>query len=188
MSERLRQGEQLKNIESTSERNTARAEKAAEKQPEKNISLEEARRTVEGERAVSSESVKQSLEGAGTKAPATPQPANRELKKLMFDRTLNKVQHRLPTPERVLSKVIHQPAVDKLSDISSKTIARPSGILSGGIFALVGSVLYLYITKHGGYDYNYFLFFICFVAGFVFGLFIELLMYLAHASKRKERQ
>ena len=99
----------------------------------------------------------------------------RELKAEAYKKTLKKTQAKLKAPDRVLSKVIHQPVVDAISTIGGKTVARPSGILGGSIFALVGSTWFLYMANHVGFTYNYLVFFLLLAAGFILGLLVELL-------------
>jgi len=101
---------------------------------------------------------------------------NKELKSLKYNRTLQSVRKDLKPSERVLSKVIHNPAVDAVSQAAEKTVARPSGLLFGGIFAFVGSSAFLWISKHYGYEYNFLLFLLFFLGGFGVGLVLELLM------------
>jgi hypothetical protein len=104
--------------------------------------------------------------------PASPL-INKDLKDIKYQRTLQSVRNNLSVPERVLSKTIHNPVVDAVSSIAEKTVARPSGILAGGITAFVGSSVFLWIVKHYGYEYNFLLFALLFAAGFVVGLLIE---------------
>jgi hypothetical protein len=118
---------------------------------------------------------------------ADKQPAdariNSDLKRMSFQRVVGRLQNRLPWPEKALSKAIHQPVVDKISSIGEKTVARPSGLLGGGICAFVGSSVFLWAAKHYGFTYNYLLFFLFFVGGFVLGMIIELCI---HALRRKQ--
>lgn len=108
-----------------------------------------------------------------------PELASKELKDLAYRRTLRRAQHKLPAPARAFSKVIHNPTVDAASEFAGKTIARPSGILAGGISACIGSSIFLWTAKHYGYEYNYLLFALLFIGGFVFGLLVEMLYKLA---------
>lgn len=107
----------------------------------------------------------------------------REVKAKAYRHTLQKVRTRLSYPDKVLSKVIHQPTIETASEIGAKTIARPSGILGGGIVALLGSGSILYMSKHYGFKYNFTVFFLLFIAGFVLGMLAETLIRLA-AGKR----
>lgn len=99
----------------------------------------------------------------------------KETKKASYKKTLHHVQRQLPKRERALSKVIHQPVVEKVSELSAKTIARPSGLLAGGVCAFVGSSLVFYMAKHYGFRYNFFVFIVLMVGGFGLGLLLELL-------------
>jgi hypothetical protein len=121
-------------------------------------------------------------EGAEDGAPTTGY-VNKELKEISFDRSLRNVRRHLRAPEKTFSKVIHQPVVDKVSEVAGKTVARPSGIIGGGLFAIVGSTMLLFITKKYGFEYNYLMFFMLFVAGFVTGMVVELLVKLLIKNK-----
>lgn len=111
-------------------------------------------------------------------------PINRELKNMAYQRTLKRTQRQLSAPSRAFSKVVHHPAVEATSEIASKTIARPSGILAGSIAAFIGSSIFLWIARHYGYEYNYFLLALLFVGGFFIGLLVELGLF---AAARKQR-
>src|SRR5690606_36501416 len=110
--------------------------------------------------------------------------ANRELKDLAYRRTLKRVQSKLPAPARAFSKVIHNPAVEAASELAGKTVARPSGVLAGGVAAFLGSSLFLWVARHYGYEYNYVLFALCFVGGFFVGLLVEFGLRLANRRSR----
>ncbi len=118
--------------------------------------------------------------------PATPTHVTRELKKIALNRELKQVQRKLPAPQRVLSRLVHQPAVRAVSEAASKTVSRPSGLLGGGVVAFLGSSGYLYLAKHIGFAYNYLVFLLLFVGGFVVGLGLELVVWLALAHRRSE--
>lgn len=105
---------------------------------------------------------------------------NRDLKNITLQRELTQIRRRLSAPERTLSKIIHQPVVRAVSEVSSKTISRPSGLLGGGILAFIGTTGYLLLAKNQGFSrYNYVVFLVLFAAGFVIGMVLELLVWLA---------
>ena len=108
---------------------------------------------------------------------------NKELKEISYQRSLTNVRRHLSAPSRAFSKVIHQPAVDKVSEVAGATIARPSGIIGGGICAVLGSSMLLYITKKYGYEYNYLIFILLFVGGFAAGMIIELCIHMLLRKK-----
>ncbi len=86
---------------------------------------------------------------------------------------IKRVQKHLRPAERRFSKVIHNPKVEIISDIAGGTVARPSGLLYGGVFALLSSLSLYLLSRHYGYEYSYFVGIIFFVGGFVFGLLVE---------------
>jgi hypothetical protein len=110
-------------------------------------------------------------------APSSHHYTNqKELKANAYNKSMRQIRSKLSKPDKTFSKVIHNKTVESVSEVSSKTIARPSGLLGGGICALLGSAYLLYMTKHYGFEYNYFVFFLLFVGGFFVGMFGELLL------------
>lgn len=117
--------------------------------------------------------------------PAAPAGlVGRDLKDIKYKRTLQSVRKGLSVPEKALSRVIHNPVVDAVSTAAEKTVARPSGLLVGSIFAFLGSSVFLYIAKHYGYQYNFLLFALLFIAGFGLGLVLELVFRLLKKSPK----
>lgn len=102
--------------------------------------------------------------------------AHQELKTDAYKRGLRRIQSQLQGPEKQFSKVVHRPVIEKVSNIGAQTIARPSGILAGGLVALLGSSFLLYTARRYGFSYNFSLFILLFVAGYFAGLLIELLI------------
>ena len=107
-----------------------------------------------------------------------PMYLDKTVKKLRMKQSLSQVRQELTPLERGLSKVIHQPAIKAVSEVSAKTVTRPSGLLGGGLLALIGSSGYLYLAKHVGFRYNYLVFTLLFVGGFVVGLLLEVVVRL----------
>lgn len=107
----------------------------------------------------------------------------KQLKANAYQKSMRQIRSKLSKPDRTLSKVIHNKTVENISEVSGKTVARPSGLLGGGICALTGSVFLLYMSKHYGFQYNYALFFMLFVGGFFIGMLGELLLrYVFHKT------
>lgn len=109
---------------------------------------------------------------------------SKELGHQTFDRTLSSVRRQLSAPERQLSKFIHKPVVEKISDFGGKTIARPSGILLGGIFSFIGSLGVYLIARHLGGELRYSIFAATFIGGYALGLIIELIWRLVNRKKQ----
>lgn len=107
------------------------------------------------------------------------------LKATAYERTLARIQHKLPRAARAFSRIAHSPVVDKVSAVSAQTVARPSGVLGGGICAFLGSLIALYYSKHYGFKYNYLLLLFLFVAGYLVGATLELAVWLVYSRKQR---
>lgn len=111
--------------------------------------------------------------GEQHKAPQHPVLVNKELKLLAYNRALTRARKQLSAPSRAFSKFIHNKSIDKPSEIIGNTIARPSGMVGGAFFALLGSSALLWISRHYGYEYNYLAFILLFGIGLLVGISVE---------------
>jgi hypothetical protein len=111
-------------------------------------------------------------------------PVTRELKNMMRLRTLNRVRKELPASQRALSKVVHTKPVEAISAVGEKTIARPAGLLGGGLVALIGSAVTFYMAKHYGFRYNLLLFLMLFIAGYAAATLLEVIALLVKRLRR----
>lgn len=109
---------------------------------------------------------------------------NRSVKEAARRRIMKRVRKNLRADERIFSKFTHSPTVDAVSRAAEKTVARPSGLLGGSLCAFLGSTAYLWIARHYGYDYNYLLFVLLFIGGFVFGTILELVVRAVRGKRR----
>lgn len=100
----------------------------------------------------------------------------KHLKADAYKRSIKNIQGNLSLPNKVMSKVIHQPMIDSVSNATAKTVARPSVLLGGGIGAFIGSAALLYLSRYSGFTYNYTVIFILFIGGFFVGALTELLI------------
>jgi hypothetical protein len=105
-----------------------------------------------------------------------PEKTQKQLKDDAYQHTMQRVRSHLSKPEQTLSKLIHQPVVERVSDIAGKTIARPTGVLFSGILTFILTTGILIAIKHYGFAYNYLLFFIVFVLSYLIATSVELTM------------
>lgn len=128
--------------------------------------------------------LKADTESAPARAVVNPGHITKALKQITLSRTLHSIRRRESAPDRALSKVVHQPAVRVVSEAAGKTVSRPSGILGGGLLAFIGTSGYLYLAKHIGFEYNFGVFLVLFLGGYLLGLGLELLVHAAmHRNK-----
>lgn len=100
-----------------------------------------------------------------------------------FKQIIKKTQKKLPFDQKLLSKFVHKPAVDTISEISSKTVARPVGLAMGGAFSLFASLLVLWASYFFGYEYNFLIGIMAFVGGFMAGTILEALLKIVFRRK-----
>lgn len=92
-----------------------------------------------------------------------------------YDQTMQTIQREMPAPSRTFSKVIHNKAIEKVSDVAGSTIARPNALLSGAVCAFL-LVLALYAhARYFGYALSGFESIGAFILGWVIGLVFDLL-------------
>lgn len=151
----------------------------AEHEAARQETLEQSRQEIERS-AAKTESIKV---GEAVEEPLQHAVVTKDLQDMAYQRILVRTRKKLAVPDRVFSRVIHQPIVNTLSTMGEKTIARPSGVLAGGFCALLGSSVLLYTAKHYGFHYNFLIFALLFVGGFGLGLILELLFSLVRKAK-----
>ena len=159
-----------KSLEKLSERNFERLERAAEEAEAKRDTLEAIQERIE---KATQGHEKLKADKAELAPGETIPHANTKLKSHAYQQTLRRTQKKLPKHERAFSKVVHQPAVEALSEAAGATVARPSGLLAGGIFSVISSLGVLYICRHYGYEYNFTIGLASFAGGFALGVIIE---------------
>jgi len=159
-------------------------EKLNEK-PEKSQEKIEQATIIAHEEAKTSEQMLQEVNKDSEVPENEPRFINYELKEIAYQRLLKHTRKHLSPFGRTMSKVMHQPVVDTASEVVAKTVGRPSGIIGGGLVALVGTSIYYYLTKHYGYSYNAFVFLMLMCVGFVMGWLVEII-YKSVASNSKK--
>lgn len=100
-----------------------------------------------------------------------------------YARTIKQVQNELPIGNRLFSKVIHNPVIEKTSDIIGNTIARPNAMLSGAVVAFVLTLLTYTIAKTIGYALSGFETIAAFIIGWILGIVYDYLLVLITGGK-----
>lgn len=184
MSEHLHQSPEhtTESIDTSAEqsRNAERLREHAEQTPDINKKSVEHLQHDAKEQAVSGKEINVGEHHEDSNGPTF----SKGLKQQSYQKSLQRIRHHLSASQRVLSRVIHQPTVEKVSSVGGQTVARSSGILGGAVFAFVGSVGLVIVARHVGFTYNYLVFFVLFIGGFVVGLMVELLIRVLRLSKR----
>jgi hypothetical protein len=98
---------------------------------------------------------------------------SREYRDVAYKQLLNKARKHLNKQEKMASKIFHQPVIERASEIGSKTVARPSGVLVGSIVSFIASAITYVLSKRYGYDMSYAVFMMSFIGGFAIGVLGE---------------
>lgn len=157
-------GEQLKKLERTTE---AHHEVSQEK------AVEQARKQVEQEALFTEE---QGSERHGNQEPTSgPAMVGKKQKQVEYEKTLKEVRSQISAPARIFSQIIHNPTVEKVSDVTGNTIARPNAVLAGSLTAFI-VVLSLYLAaSYYGYRLSGFELIGSFALGWILGILIDIL-------------
>ena len=110
--------------------------------------------------------------------PATAAPRRRgaiskKEKETSFKRHMKDVQAQLPAPQRVFSKLIHSPIVEKTSEFIGATVARPNAILAGSVVAFFAVLGVYLVAKNLGYVLSGFETIAAFVIGWIIGILYD---------------
>src|SRR6185503_8066877 len=163
--------EQPRDLERAPEILDRKAEKAGETSEEAEKNIEKAREEVNKEAISGREVSGGENKPKGEDMTAAPHRSRKE----SYDHTMKTVRGELSAPSRVFSKVIHNPVVERTSEVVGSTVARPNAILSGSLFAGV-SVLALYlIARHYGFALSGFETIATFIVGWALGILFDLL-------------
>ncbi len=96
-----------------------------------------------------------------------------------YKRTLKDIQSHFNGPERTFSKIIHNKPIERASDLTASTIARPNSILFGSIFAFLGVLgVYLY-ARYMGFALTGFETIAAFIIGWLIGIIVDFLRVIA---------
>ena len=118
--------------------------------------------------------------------PTTPRRRggiSKKDKAASFKKHMETVQAEMPAPQRVFSKLIHLPIVEKTSEFVGSTIARPNAILSGAVVAFFLVLAVYILAKNLGYVLSGFETIGAFIVGWVLGIFYDYFKVLVTGKK-----
>lgn len=101
--------------------------------------------------------------------------ASKAERKQAYTTIMTDARSQMSAPSRVFSKLIHNPAVEKTSEVIGSTVARPNAILAGSVSAFI-IVLGVYLIAHFfGYPLSGSETIIAFVLGWIAGIVYDFL-------------
>lgn len=96
-------------------------------------------------------------------------PITKKERDASFNTAMRDVQSQMSTPSRMFSKLIHNKAVEKTSEVVGSTLARPNAILSGAVFAFILTLGIYVVAKNIGYPLSGFETIAAFIIGWLLG-------------------
>lgn len=127
------------------------------------------------EKAISHEKQKEPQEQETSPAERRRQRPTRKAEAASFSATMKEVQSQMSAPSKAFSKVIHNKAVEKVSEGIGSTIARPNAILSGAIAAFTLTLGIYLLAKNLGYPLSGFETIAAFLLGWALGIVYDFL-------------
>lgn len=164
-------GEQLKKLQEQLEK---RGQKSPESQAEK---AAEARVEANKEALMKKESggveKRRGGEPSGSISHAT-----KTQRKRAYQRTMKQIQAEMSPTQRTFSRFIHNPVIERTSDIVGNTVARPNAIFSAGLCASILTFIVYVVAKYYGYPLSGFESIGAFILGWVIGVLYDYLRVL----------
>lgn len=107
-------------------------------------------------------------------SPHSPRKtAGKTERKAAYKRTMKRIRSEMSPSQRVFSKVIHNPVIDKASSVMGNTVARPNAILAGSFSAFILVTLVYVIAKNYGYPLSGFETIAAFIIGWISGTLFD---------------
>jgi len=90
-----------------------------------------------------------------------------------FKKHMAHVQSEMSVPSRLFSKVIHNKAIEKSSDVVGATVARPNAVLFGALAAFILTLVVYLLAKNYGYVLSGFETIAAFIVGWIIGVLYD---------------
>jgi hypothetical protein len=119
-----------------------------------------------------------SAEKKGKETAASPTKrrhgvVSKKEREVSYKQHMKQLQTELTPTQRAFSKVIHNPIVEKTSDVVGSTIARPNAILAGAVVAFFLVLAVYLVSKFYGYTLSGFETIGAFIVGWVLGILYD---------------
>lgn len=154
-------------------------ERAVEKAPEK---LEDVQHEAQ-EKALSKEDLLDTEPREASPAERRNGPISKAERDASFNAIMDEERSQMSAPSRAFSKVIHNKAVEKTSEVVGSTVARPNAILSGAIFAFILTLGTYLVAKNLGYPLSGFETIGAFALGWILGVAYDFLRVMITGKK-----
>lgn len=169
MERQPKSGEQLPSIDTTEleqrPRSAEQSQEALERPEQRQERLETAR-----------EAVQKQPERASTpteREAAPTNPVTRLDRAMNYKHTIKSLQRQLSPASRTFSKMIHAPVIEKASEVTARTVFRPSVTLGASLVALLVGGITFFTAKNYGFALSGSEFLLSLLVGGVIGVGLE---------------
>lgn len=162
--------EQYANVENALERAAEKSKVENGEKAEKEARHEALKEAVSVERGSAE---KKGKERAASPAKRRHGVVSKKERNASYKHHMKQLQSELTPSQRAFSKVIHNPIVEKTSEVVGSTIARPNAILSGAVLAFVLVLAVYVISRFYGYTLSGFETIGAFLVGWVLGILYD---------------
>lgn len=90
-----------------------------------------------------------------------------------YNATMHEVRSQMSGPARAFSSVIHNPTVERVSDMVGGTVARPNAVLSGSVIAFLLTLAIYLIARFNGYPLSGTETIASFILGWILGMVFD---------------
>lgn len=156
-------------------------EKGVESPEHKAERVESARR--DAKEIISKEAGKETRHATDSTGPRAVRNVAKSEKALAYKQTMQQIRAEMSAPARTFSKVIHNPFIERSSEVIGGTLARPNAILAGSTTALVLVILTYIIARTFGYQLSGFETIGSFLLGWVLGLIYDYVRVMAFGRR-----
>lgn len=104
-----------------------------------------------------------------------PTISSKAKRKEAYTATMNEMRSHLSPTGRSFSKVIHNPVVEAVSEVTGKTVARPNAILGGSMMAFFVVLAVFLVARHYGYPLSGSETILAFAVGWLLGIVFDYL-------------
>jgi len=134
--------------------------------------------------AISSEKKAEEAEKANSSSSRTLRgPIGKKQSDESFKKTMNETRQTMSPSDRAFSKIIHNKAIEKTSEVLGNSIARPDAILSGAFAAFILTLTIYIIAKNIGYQLSGFETIAAFIIGWIIGIIYDYLRIIITGKK-----
>lgn len=152
-------------------------EKGVESPEHKAERVENARR--EAKEVIAKEASKESRQATDSTGPRAVRKVAKAEKDLAYKQTMQQIRAEMDAPSRAFSKLIHNPFVERSSEVIGSTLARPNAVLAGSTTALILVILTYIIARTFGYRLSGFETIGSFLIGWILGLVYDYVRVMA---------